>query len=290
MSNSPRFRTVRRFDTGAPEVFPYEDAVRYKENQHPFCSKLPVAAKADINSLMESLYRDGQVDPVVFWRESRDSDEIYLVDGRHRVFLLSSVGIEFHSIIYTCPENDIISWIWAKNGARRQMDALTRGEMELAFLERIGKDFIPGTGARSSAAQAVTLVRDKATPELRSLVDDRRMSLTVAKHAATTLSPHGQRMLAKALIDDPEMSPRAALKEISLDPAMLASGRRPRKTTPIAVFIHVELPEVEALSRYDTPQIRDIEERMLAELGPTILGIKAKGFRVTQGVATPRNL
>lgn len=285
-------RRSRRFDVGDPEPFPYEKACLYHERQHGFCRTLPIGDRFDTEELTRSILESGQIDPVAFWCSPDNPEEIYLVDGRHRVYVLCAHDKKYRSVIYTCPEDDIIAWIWAKNGARRQMDRLAKAQMEEQFRARLGAEADERIGRikAGSGIDLLTKARKRGVPELVAAIEDKTIALDVGARAAANLSPEGQlEFVAAAKSGKPA---RATLQSMMRDSAWVVKVARNRsRLRPTAVSIHVELTAAEAADRYRLrTKAANPSDKLIAELGPIVGSLRAAGFRIHIGTTQPRNL
>jgi ParB-like chromosome segregation protein Spo0J len=280
-----------KYDLGKPEPFPYEQAVEAAANAHECCRLLPVASKDSIRLLAQSIKELGQQNPVAYWRESV-GEEIFLVDGRHRIYLMKGMGLKWDSVIYTCKESAIIAWILAENIARRQ---LTKDERELVaaqFAKRLTLE--QEAEVRGESIHKIRRergIRKKAVPEIESLYDQKRLTLHEAYRVAVTLTEAAQSELAAALNQGVGKRP-ALIYAFSQEGNRVRGARIPPdwKERRISVSIQIELTQSEAADRYNLSSKSRPTDHLLIEATTIAEKLKRSGLRTGVYVVSSRDL
>lgn len=93
---------------------------------HPACTLLPPLDQDEFRKLRDSIAQLGQLEPIAQW--DRDGT---VLDGRNRLLACIELGIEPR--LETISPADPWDWVWARNMARRHIEAGRRAALRMEF-------------------------------------------------------------------------------------------------------------------------------------------------------------
>jgi hypothetical protein len=102
---------------------------------HPAALVMPELSRHDFDELKADIKRHGLLSPIILI-EIEDSDDLLIIDGRHRARACAELEIEPEYAVLEDWDGTPEEYVWSLNGHRRQ---LTESQRAACFYELIGK-------------------------------------------------------------------------------------------------------------------------------------------------------